>query len=150
MKDKTTAALLAFFLGGLGGHKFYLGQTGAGVVYLLFCWTFIPAVIAFVEFVLLLTMDPSEFDRRFNHGPAYGYPQVPIQQNVVIHTGPAPYPQPGQHVVTAYPGPPNQLQGGASGSGSSVADEIKKLNELRVAGVITEQEFVAHKQKLLS
>ena len=26
MKDKTTAAILAFFLGGLGAHKFYLGK----------------------------------------------------------------------------------------------------------------------------
>ncbi|MGM9508565.1 TM2 domain-containing protein [Larkinella sp. GY13] len=37
MKSKSTAALLAFFLGGLGIHKFYLRQTGWGVAYLLFC-----------------------------------------------------------------------------------------------------------------
>lgn len=35
-KNKTTAGLLALFLGGLGVHKFYLGQTLAGVLYLLF------------------------------------------------------------------------------------------------------------------
>ncbi|HEX2573335.1 MAG TPA: TM2 domain-containing protein, partial [Polyangia bacterium] len=43
MKDKNTAAILAFTLGGIGVHRFYLGQTGMGIVYLLFCWTFIPA-----------------------------------------------------------------------------------------------------------
>ncbi|NLB71358.1 MAG: NINE protein [Chloroflexi bacterium] len=48
-KDPTTAVLLALFLGGLGAHKFYLGQTGAGIVYLLFCWTSIPAWIALIE-----------------------------------------------------------------------------------------------------
>ena len=48
-KDPTTAVLLALFLGGLGAHKFYLGQTGAGIVYLLFCWTSIPALIALIE-----------------------------------------------------------------------------------------------------
>ncbi len=48
MKSKSTAALLAFFLGGLGIHRFYLGQNGVGILYLLFCWTFIPAFIAFL------------------------------------------------------------------------------------------------------
>lgn len=48
-KNPTTAVLLALFLGGLGTHKFYLGQTGMGVVYLLFCWTYIPSIIAFME-----------------------------------------------------------------------------------------------------
>ena len=53
MKSRTTAALLAFFSGGLGIHKFYLGQSTAGIFYLLFCWTFIPSIIAFIEFIIL-------------------------------------------------------------------------------------------------
>ncbi len=36
-KNKLVAALLALFLGGLGIHKFYLGRTGWGIIYLLFC-----------------------------------------------------------------------------------------------------------------
>jgi TM2 domain-containing membrane protein YozV len=48
-KNSTTAVLLALFLGGLGIHKFYLSQTGMGIVYLLFSWTTIPAVVAFFE-----------------------------------------------------------------------------------------------------
>ena len=31
-KSRTTAALFAFFLGGFGGHKFYLGQIGQGIL----------------------------------------------------------------------------------------------------------------------
>ncbi len=34
-KRKSTAALLSFFLGGLGAHRFYLGYKGAGVFQLL-------------------------------------------------------------------------------------------------------------------
>lgn len=64
-KSKIAAALLAFFLGGLGVHKFYLGQVGLGIVYLLFCWTLIPAFIAFIEFIILLTMNDETFNRKY-------------------------------------------------------------------------------------
>lgn len=64
-KSRIAAALLAFFLGGIGVHKFYLGQTGFGILYLLFCWTFIPALIALIEFVLLLTMNDEKFNLKY-------------------------------------------------------------------------------------
>lgn len=64
-KSRIAAALLAFFLGGFGIHKFYLGRVGWGIVYLLFCWTFIPAVIAFIEFILLLVMSDETFNRKY-------------------------------------------------------------------------------------
>lgn len=62
-KSRITAALLAFFLGGIGVHKFYMGKTVMGILYLLFCWTFIPAIIAFVEFIILLTESDEAFAR---------------------------------------------------------------------------------------
>jgi TM2 domain-containing membrane protein YozV len=67
MKTKSTAIILCFFLGGLGIHKFYLGQGVAGFFYILFCWTFIPSLIAFCEFFILLLMSDREFDSRFNY-----------------------------------------------------------------------------------
>ena len=36
-KDVTAGVLLALFLRGLGVHRFYMGQVGFGVVYLVFC-----------------------------------------------------------------------------------------------------------------
>jgi TM2 domain-containing membrane protein YozV len=51
-KSKVTAALLCFFLGGLGIHRFYLGYTTIGIVQILTCggcgiWTII-------DFILIL------------------------------------------------------------------------------------------------
>jgi TM2 domain-containing membrane protein YozV len=66
MKDKTIAAILAFFIGGLGAHRFYLGQTGLGFLYLLFCWTFIPAFIALIDFICFLAMSTDSFDSKYN------------------------------------------------------------------------------------
>lgn len=66
MKNKTTAGLLALFLGGLGVHNFYLGKT-SGIFYLLFCWTFIPAIIAFFEAIMLFTMSQEDFDTKYNN-----------------------------------------------------------------------------------
>ena len=52
--DKTTYCLLAFFLGGIGIHQFYAGKTLYGVLHILFCWTLIPSIIAFVQFIIAI------------------------------------------------------------------------------------------------
>lgn len=52
--NKVVYCLLAFFLGWLGIHKFYAGKTGSGILYFVFCWTSIPAIISFIEFILAL------------------------------------------------------------------------------------------------
>jgi TM2 domain-containing membrane protein YozV len=55
--------VLALLLGGLGIHKFYAGHIGLGILYLLFCWTGIPAVIALVEFILAIIKKPDAHGR---------------------------------------------------------------------------------------
>jgi TM2 domain-containing membrane protein YozV/ribosomal protein L40E len=64
-KSKLAAVLFAFFLGGFGFHKFYLGNTGMGIVYLLLCWTFIPSVLGIIEGILLLIMSDEDFNRQY-------------------------------------------------------------------------------------
>lgn len=68
-KSKVAAALLALFIGGLGIHKFYLGGWGWGILYIVFVWTFIPAIVSFIEAIILLFMSDAEFDRRYNLAP---------------------------------------------------------------------------------
>ena len=64
-KNRITAGLLALFLGNLGIHKFYLGQSSAGILYLLFSWTFIPGIIALIEGIQYISMSEMDFQRRF-------------------------------------------------------------------------------------
>jgi len=64
-KSRIAAALLAFFLGGFGVHKFYLGRIGQGFLYLIFFWTFIPAFIAFIEFIIYLCESDETFARKY-------------------------------------------------------------------------------------
>ncbi len=67
MRNRTAAILICFFGGGLGIHKFYLGNNIQGIIYLLFSWTLIPSIIAFFEFLGLCFMSDREFDARFNY-----------------------------------------------------------------------------------
>ena len=48
-KSVLGGVLLSLFLGGFGAHRFYLGETTAGLLYLLFCWTTIPSFIGWIE-----------------------------------------------------------------------------------------------------
>jgi TM2 domain-containing membrane protein YozV/ribosomal protein L40E len=65
-RSKVAAALFAIFLGDFGIHKFYLGRVGQGIVYLLFCWTFLPAIIGFIEGIIYLSMSDQDFAQRYN------------------------------------------------------------------------------------
>ena len=56
--NKVAYCVLALFLGGIGIHKFYAGKTSSGILYLLFCWTAIPAIISLIEFIVALCKTP--------------------------------------------------------------------------------------------
>lgn len=66
VKSKVTAGVLALLLGGFGVHKFYLGKIGMGILYLVFCWTYIPALVSFVEGIIYLCSSDENFSRK-NH-----------------------------------------------------------------------------------
>ena len=64
-RNRMAAALFALLLGGIGIHKFYLGRVGMGIVYLLFCWTFIPLIASLIEGIVYLTMTDADFTAKY-------------------------------------------------------------------------------------
>ncbi|MFE0412395.1 TM2 domain-containing protein, partial [Citrobacter freundii] len=59
------AVIIALFLGGIGVHKFYLGKVGMGILYLIFCWTLLPAIIAFFEGIIYLCTSDEDFAKKY-------------------------------------------------------------------------------------
>ena len=122
-----TAGLLAIFVGYFGAHKFYLGQIGIGVVYLLFCWTGIPGIIALIEGIILLTMSDEEFNAKYNGN-------VTTAQKDTTST----------YVAVGTSDTANQQS-----SQVDIAQTLMTYKNLLDTGVITQEEFDRIKHKLL-
>jgi TM2 domain-containing membrane protein YozV len=65
-KKKTTAGICAILVGGVGVHKLYHGSWGWGILYILFCWIYIPAILGVIEGIIYLTMDDAKYDDKYN------------------------------------------------------------------------------------
>lgn len=126
MKSKITAALLAFFLGGFGAHKFYVDQTGTGFLYLLFSWTGIPFLLSVFEGVSYLTMSDRAFQHRY--GKLHHLSNQPTA------------PQSVHSIVDDLPD--------TSGV-QRISDELSRLEEMRQTGLLSEDEFQEQKHRLL-
>jgi class 3 adenylate cyclase/tetratricopeptide (TPR) repeat protein len=78
-KNKWVASILAFFFGFFGLHRLYLGKRFMGIIWLVLAIMSIVitaeedvpvaaifGILGFIDFILLLAMPKSEFDRKFN------------------------------------------------------------------------------------
>ena len=134
MRNRIVAAVLALVLGSLGAHKFYLGRHLAGVLYLLFSWTFIPAILGVFEGIGYLIMDQNEFDRSYN---GRALPGGQVGWAAPTHTWQR----------------PDQGHGNAGAQplgAAQLGEELRHLNELHIAGLLTDEEFAQQKARLLS
>lgn len=126
MRNRVAAALIAFFVGGFGIHQFYLGNKGKGVAYLLFFWTFIPSILAFIDFFILVFMEEREFDKKYNPEYFDDYSDQLLTSNYEFS---------------------NSMNGRYQGLD---LDKLEKLGRLRENGVLTEEEFQAQKEFLFN
>jgi len=76
-RNRVTAALLAFFFGWFGVHKFYIGKPGAGFVMLFVAAfglllaglpTMVMGVVALIEFVIYIAITDEQFDATYVKG----------------------------------------------------------------------------------
>ncbi len=125
-RDRKVASLLA--LAGavspvVGLHKFYLHQPVWGILYLLLSWTPIPRVASGIEAIWYLFQDGHEFDQRFNQGLA-------ISDTATSGSSSA-----------ASTVDPEQI--------GAIADALRKLDQLRADGLLSEYEFEQKRRQLL-
>jgi TM2 domain-containing membrane protein YozV len=125
MKNKTTAALLSLFLGGIGGQNFYLGHTMMGLLSVFFCWTFIPAFLGLFDFIRFLSMTDQAFNAKYN--AAFAAFQAQPQQIVV-----------------------NVQNTASAANAGDTMSRVKDLHEMKLSGILTEAEFQTEKGKLLA
>ncbi|MDQ0428406.1 TM2 domain-containing membrane protein YozV [Planomicrobium stackebrandtii] len=67
-KSKVVAGLLAILLGTFGVHKFYFGKWIQGILYLIFFWTYIPALLGIIEGIRYLVLSDDDFAQKYDKG----------------------------------------------------------------------------------
>ena len=59
--NKGIYIMLCLFVGGLGLHKFYAGKWFQGLLYVAFCWTGVPVVLALFDLLGAMFKRPNEY-----------------------------------------------------------------------------------------
>ncbi|MDD3939681.1 MAG: NINE protein [Patescibacteria group bacterium] len=121
MKSKTTAYLLWFFLGWLSAHRFYLGKTGSGILYLFTGQLF---VIGWIIDLFILGGMVDRYNAIYGKG---GGNVNTNMNNIVVNVGDS-----------------------TQNSKPDMYEQLQKLAELKEKGRLTEEEYNAQKTKLLS
>lgn len=65
MKKFWNFIVIAILGGVLGLQEFYMGRYVLGTLGVLFCWTCIPALVAFIEAIVWLFKGEEEFNNKF-------------------------------------------------------------------------------------
>ena len=108
-----------------GIHRFYLGQSRWGLVYLLLAWkTPISRIASGFEAIWYLFLDDDEFDRTFNDSPSLA----------------------GVSTATT---DPKDTPGLDPAKVEQVVSAVREIENLRKEGLMTETEFEQKRRKLL-
>lgn len=159
-------------MGGLGIHRFYLGKTSSGFVYLVLQLLCIAGMVLSPFFVFI---DPTLILRTLAGTPALLLSLllclIGFIEGIVLlckdqeafddeyNDGVSPYTQyyqqqqyaapqqPQQHEA---PQPQQQTPAGNAGQGKSKTEQLLELKQLLDGGILTQEEFDTEKQKILN
>lgn len=165
-------SILAIFLGGLGIHRFYLGKTGSGFVYLVLQLLCIAGMVLSPFFVFI---DPTLILSTLAGTPALLLSLllclIGFIEGIVLlckdqeafddeyNDGVSPYTQYYQQQQYAAPQQPQQQEApqtqqqtpaGNAGQGKSKTEQLLELKQLLDGGILTQEEFDTEKQKILN
>jgi TM2 domain-containing membrane protein YozV len=124
MKSKTTAYLLWLFLGIFGAHKFYLNKVGVGVLYLLTGGLF---GIGLLIDLFTLGGQVDTYNALFGRLASNG-------SNTNLNNN-------NNTIVVNVPGGSAEVD---------VSTKLSNLHDLKEKGVLSEEEYIDQKNKILS
>lgn len=142
MKSRESAIILACLsvcFGGIGFHKFYLGQFGSFFLYLLFMFTTIPFFLSIGDLIVLVGMDQHRFNVIYNYDFLDRLRDDQDRTESLLN---APRRQ-------AWNDQSRFSRTDSSQSSNSKVQELKELRKLLVEGAISEQDYEALKNDIL-
>jgi TM2 domain-containing membrane protein YozV len=81
MKKRSTAIILCLLFGWLGIHRFYLGETGKGILYIITMGGFF-GLIPCVDFIMWILDSNESFDKKYN-SQAIQREQINVQKQIL-------------------------------------------------------------------
>lgn len=157
MKSKGVAYVLLIFLGWLGIHKFYVGKVGMGVVYILLLVSgfllWIPWILLVIGLLIDLFILGSQVDtcnlaqsnrNLLNQTAMLAQGTANLSARVAANQSqPNAMTMQNRAIGVSTPPPaPNQS--------NNQVEQLRKLKSLLDAGILTQEEFEAEKQKILN
>ncbi len=135
MRNKTAAGLFAFFLGWAGVHRFYLGQVGLGILYVvltLISFGFVSGILSLIDAISFFSMTEEKFEAKYN---AQQDMVPPIYNRRLQQKGYPPMASPRQNARVTVPPSARQKPGSRMQNPYKV-NGIKKYKEFDLEGAI--------------
>ena len=133
MRNRNAAAILAIILGWAGVHRFYLGQYGLGILYMLLTFTGISFLLGIIDAVVFLRMSDEKFDRKYNSKRGM---VPPINPRRMAQGGYPAHSRPGRSYQTSSRLPRNMQTPGRGIQNPFKISGLKKYKDFDLEGAI--------------
>jgi len=143
MKKKNVAAIFGLVLGAFGVHRFYLGQVGLGIFYVLLSIVSLgtlSSIIGIIDAVLLFSMDQQKFDQKYNGIDPYARRTRDTNRHPQQQTQQREYPRKEPRYVDHRKAKPGRTAPTARANNPHKKLGVEKYKDYDFAGAITDFE----------